>query len=209
LNITGVRIAGVGHFVPEQVLTNADLERLLDTSDDWIMSRTGMKERHVARLDEPTSDIALAAAKNALAQAHLEPRDVNCIIVATVTPDYAFPATACVVGSKLGIAGVPAFDMEIGCSGFIYGLTVAASLVRAGIFKRVLLIGAEELTRPRSCSATARGPSCSRRPNTTPIWVPSSAPTVRRRRTSTCRSAAPRSRRRPPTTWPRSATRFR
>jgi 3-oxoacyl-[acyl-carrier-protein] synthase-3 len=147
LNATGVRIAGVGHFVPQQVITNADLERLLDTSDEWITSRTGMKERHVARLDEPTSDIALAAAQNALAQAGLQASDVNCIIVATVTPDYAFPATACVVGSKLGVAGVPAFDMEIGCSGFIYGLTVAASLVRAGIFKRVLLIGAEELTR--------------------------------------------------------------
>jgi 3-oxoacyl-[acyl-carrier-protein] synthase III len=147
LNATGVRIAGVGHFVPERVISNADLERMLDTSDEWITTRTGMKERHAARLDEPTSDLALAASRNALAHAGLEPADLNCIIVATVTPDYAFPATACVLGSKLGISGIAAFDMEIGCSGFIYGLTVASSLVRTGVFKRVLLVGAEELTR--------------------------------------------------------------
>src|ERR1700694_4437295 len=99
---------------------------MLDTSDEWITTRTGMKERHAARLDEPTSDLALAASRNALAQAGLEPADLNCIIVATVTPDYAFPATACVLGSKLGISGIAAFDMEIGCSGFIYGLHRAA-----------------------------------------------------------------------------------
>jgi len=118
LNATGVRIAGVGHFVPEQVITNADLERMLDTSDEWITTRTGMKERHAVRADEPTSDIAVAAARNALAQAGIQPHDLTCIIVATVTPDYAFPATACVVGSKLGVSGVAAFDMEIACSGW-------------------------------------------------------------------------------------------
>jgi 3-oxoacyl-[acyl-carrier-protein] synthase III len=147
LNQTGVRIAGVGHFVPSKVLTNADLEQMLDTSDEWITTRTGMKERHVAALDEPTSKIALAAARNAIENAGLEPKDLGCIIVATVTPDYAFPATACIVGAKLGVPGVPAFDMEIACSGFIYGLTVASSMVRTGVFKRVLLIGAEELSR--------------------------------------------------------------
>jgi len=147
LNQTGVRIAGVGHHVPAKVLTNADLERMLDTSDEWITTRTGMKERHIAALDEPTSEIAVGAARKALASAGLEPKDVDCIIVATVTPDYAFPATACIVGAKLGIQGVPAFDMEIACSGFIYGLTVAASMVRTGVFKRILLIGAEELSR--------------------------------------------------------------
>ena len=147
MNATGVRIAGVGHYVPDRVITNADFEKMFETSDEWITTRTGMKERHAVRADEPTSDIALAAARNALAQAKLSASDLSCIIVATVTPDYAFPATACVVGSKLGIPGVAAFDMEIGCSGFIYGLTVAASLVRTGVFRRVLLIGAEELTR--------------------------------------------------------------
>src|ERR1700738_3389258 len=119
---------------------------MLDTSDEWITTRTGMKERHAARIDEPTSDLALAASRHALEQAGLQAHDINCIIVATVTPDYAFPATACVLGSKLGVPGVPAFDMEIGCSGFIYGLTVASSMVRTGVFKRVLLIGAEELS---------------------------------------------------------------
>ncbi|HEV3087247.1 MAG TPA: beta-ketoacyl-ACP synthase III [Candidatus Elarobacter sp.] len=147
MNQTGVRIAGVGHYVPSKVLTNADLEKMLDTSDEWITTRTGMRERHIAAPDEPTSEISLAAARNALANAGLEPKDVDCIIVATVTPDYAFPATACIVGAKLGVQGVPAFDMEIACSGFIYGLTVASSMVRTGVFKRVLLIGAEELSR--------------------------------------------------------------
>ncbi len=144
---TGVRIAGVGHYVPTGVLTNADLERMLDTSDEWITTRTGMKERHVAAADEPTSAIAYRAALNALANAGREAADLDCLIVATVTPDYAFPATACILGAKLGISGKPAFDIEIACSGFIYGLTVAASLIRTGVFKRVLLVGAEELTR--------------------------------------------------------------
>jgi 3-oxoacyl-[acyl-carrier-protein] synthase-3 len=147
LNQTGVRIAGVGHHVPTKVLTNADLERMFDTSDEWITTRTGMKERHIAAPDEPTSDIAVAAARNALANAGLVATDLDCIIVATVTPDYAFPATACIVGAKLGIQGVPGFDMEIACSGFIYGLTVASSMIRTGVFKRILLIGAEELSR--------------------------------------------------------------
>jgi 3-oxoacyl-[acyl-carrier-protein] synthase-3 len=147
LNQTGVRIAGVGHYVPSKVLTNADLEKMLDTSDEWITTRTGMKERHIAALDEPTSEISLAAARNALANAGLDAKDLDCIIVATVTPDYAFPATACIVGAKLGVPGVPGFDMEIPCSGFIYGLTVASSMVRTGVFKRILLIGAEELSR--------------------------------------------------------------
>jgi 3-oxoacyl-[acyl-carrier-protein] synthase-3 len=147
LNHSGVRIAGVGHHVPHGVLTNADLERMLDTSDEWITTRTGMKERHIATVEEPTSEIALGAARQAIASAGIQASDLSCIIVATVTPDYPFPATACIVGAKLGIPGVPAFDIEIACSGFIYGLTVASSLVRTGVFKRVLLIGAEELSR--------------------------------------------------------------
>lgn len=144
---TGVRIAGVGHYVPERILTNADFERTLETSDEWIQTRTGMRERRIAAPDQPTSDIACAAAEDALRRAHRTAKDVDCVIVATVTPDYTFPATACILASKLGIAGVPAFDIEIACSGFIYGLTVAASLIRSGIFKRVLLVGAEELSR--------------------------------------------------------------
>jgi 3-oxoacyl-[acyl-carrier-protein] synthase III len=147
LTQTGVRIAGVGHYVPERILTNADFERTLETSDEWIQTRTGMRERHIAAPDQPTSDIALHAAHDALRRAHRTAQDVECVIVATVTPDYPFPATACILADKLGITGVPAFDIQIACSGFIYGLTVAAGLIRSGIFKRVLLVGAEELSR--------------------------------------------------------------
>ena len=143
----GVRIAGVGHYAPAKVLTNADLEKILDTSDEWITTRTGMKRRHVAAPDEATSDLAIAAAKEALSRASLKPKDVDCYVVATVTPDFAFPATACIVASKLGVAGKAAFDIGIACSGFIYGLTVVSSLIRAGIYKRVMLIGAETLSK--------------------------------------------------------------
>ena len=143
----GVRIAGVGHYAPAKVLTNADLEKMLDTSDEWISTRTGMNRRHIAAPDEATSDLAIAAARNALKRASLKPKDIDCFVVATVTPDYAFPATACIVASKLGVAGKPAFDIEIACSGFIYGLTVVSSLIRAGVYKRVMLIGAETLSK--------------------------------------------------------------
>ena len=143
----GVRIAGVGHYAPSKVLTNADLEKILDTSDEWITTRTGMNRRHIAAPDEATSDLAIAAAKNALKRASLRPKDIDCFVVATVTPDFAFPATACIVASKLGVAGKPAFDIEIACSGFIYGLTVVSSLIRAGVYKRVMLIGAETLSK--------------------------------------------------------------
>lgn len=142
----GVRIAGVGHYVPERVLTNADFERMLDTSDEWIQTRTGMRERHVAAPGQATSDIALEAARDALRRAHLDAAAIDCVIVATVTPDYIFPATGCILADKLGITGKPAFDIEIACSGFIYGLTVAASLIRSGVFRRILLVGAEELS---------------------------------------------------------------
>lgn len=143
----GVRISGVGHYAPAKVLTNADLEKILDTSDDWITTRTGMKRRHVAAPDEATSDLALAAAKDALSRASRKPSEIDCYVVATVTPDFAFPATACIVASKLGVPGKPAFDIEIACSGFIYGLTVVSSLIRSGVYKRVMLIGAETLSK--------------------------------------------------------------
>ncbi len=144
---TGVRIVAAGHYAPAAILTNEDLEKVLDTSDQWITSRTGMKRRHVSSADEATSDLALAAARRALANASLKPSDIDCFIVATVTPDYVFPATACIVASKLGAKDTAAFDIEIACSGFIYGLTVASSLVRSGIFRRVMLIGAETLSK--------------------------------------------------------------
>ncbi|MBV8246615.1 MAG: ketoacyl-ACP synthase III [Candidatus Eremiobacteraeota bacterium] len=147
MNGSGVKITGVGHYAPEKVITNADLEKILDTSDEWITTRTGMKRRHVAGIDEATSDLALVAARAALDDAGVDPHDIDCFIVATVTPDFPFPATACIVASKLGAENKAAFDIEIACSGFIYGLTVAASLVRSGVYKRILLIGAETLTK--------------------------------------------------------------
>jgi 3-oxoacyl-[acyl-carrier-protein] synthase III len=145
--LTGVRIAGVGHYAPERIVDNHDLEQWLDTSDEWITTRTGMKRRHWTSDSEATSDLAIEAAKNALSFAGLQAGDIDAYIVATVIPDYLFPATACIVASKLGAADKAAFDMEIGCSGFIYGLTVASSLVRSGVYKRIMLIGAETLSK--------------------------------------------------------------
>ena len=110
---------------------------MLDTNDEWITTRTGMKRRHIAGPDEHTSDLAIGAARHALANAKLTASEIDCYIVATSTPDYPFPATACIVAAALGAVGKPAFDMEIACSGFVYGLSVAASLVHSGIFKRV------------------------------------------------------------------------
>ena len=147
MNQTGVKIAAVGHYAPAGILTNEDLEKVLDTTDEWITTRTGMKRRHVAAPGEAASDLALAAARSALSKTSLTPADIDCYIVATATPDYMFPATACIVASKLGAADKPAFDIEIACSGFIYGLTIASSMVRAGVYKRIMLIGAEVLTR--------------------------------------------------------------
>ncbi|MBC5816236.1 MAG: ketoacyl-ACP synthase III [Candidatus Eremiobacteraeota bacterium] len=140
-------MVGVGHYAPAAILTNEDLEKVLDTSDEWITSRTGMKRRHVSAPNEATSDLALAAARHALESASLRADEIDCFIVSTVTPDYPFPATACIVASKLGAQNKAAFDIEIACSGFIYGLTVAASLIRSGVYKRVMLIGAETLTK--------------------------------------------------------------
>ena len=154
---TGVKIVAVGHYAPPELLTNQDLEKVLDTSDEWITTRTGMKRRHVASAEEATSDLAIAAARKALAKTDLTPADIDCYIVATVTPDFPFPATACIIASKLGASDKAAFDIEIACSGFIYGLTVASSLIRSRMYKRIMLIGAETLTKivNRSDRATA------------------------------------------------------
>lgn len=147
MSLRGVKIVGVGHHAPVHVVTNSDLEQWLDTSDEWITTRTGMKRRHWASPDEATSDLAYAAARAALTNAGLSPNDIDCFIVCTVTPDYYFPATACLVAAKLGAKNTPAFDISIACSGFIYGLTVAAGLVRSGIYTRIMLIGAETLSK--------------------------------------------------------------
>ena len=143
----GVKIVGVGHYAPAHVVTNHDLEAWLDTTDEWITTRTGMKRRHWTSNNEATSDLASAAGEAALVHAGLQASDVDCFIVATVTPDYYFPATACLVATRLGVREKPAFDIAIACSGFIYGLTVASGLIRSGVYRRVMLIGAESLSK--------------------------------------------------------------
>jgi 3-oxoacyl-[acyl-carrier-protein] synthase III len=143
----GVKIVGVGHYAPPRIVTNNDLEAWLDTTDDWITTRTGMKRRHWASEEEATSDLATAAASAALVHAGMRAQEIDCFIVATVTPDYYFPATACLVATKLGVCDRPAFDIAIACSGFIYGLTVASGLIRSGVYERIMLIGAETLSK--------------------------------------------------------------
>ena len=143
----GVKIVGVGHYAPAHVVTNHDLEAWLDTTDEWITTRTGMKRRHWTSDNEATSDLASAAAEAALVHAGLRSADIDCFIVATVTPDYYFPATACLVATRLGAREKPAFDIAIACSGFIYGLTIASGLIRSGVYRRVMLIGAESLSK--------------------------------------------------------------
>jgi 3-oxoacyl-[acyl-carrier-protein] synthase-3 len=145
--LCGVKIVGVGHYAPARVVTNHDLEAWLDTTDDWITTRTGMKRRHWSSDSEATSDLASAAAEAALVHADLRAGDIDCFIVATVTPDYYFPATACLVATRLGVTEKPAFDLAIACSGFIYGLTIASGLIRSAVYRRIMLIGAESLSK--------------------------------------------------------------
>jgi 3-oxoacyl-[acyl-carrier-protein] synthase-3 len=140
-------VTGVGSFLPEQVVTNADLTKIVDTSDEWIIERTGIRQRHKARDDEPTSDLALKAAERALADAGKTAADVDLIIVATTTPDQTFPATAAIVQRKLGAPVGIAFDIQAVCSGFVYALSVADGFVARGQAKCALVIGAEEMTK--------------------------------------------------------------
>jgi len=140
-------VTGVGSFLPEQVVTNADLTKIVDTSDEWIVERTGIRQRHKARDDEPTSDLAFKAAERALVDAGKTAADVDLIIVATTTPDQTFPATAAIVQRKLGAPVGIAFDIQAVCSGFVYAMSVADGFVARGQAKCALVIGAEEMTR--------------------------------------------------------------
>lgn len=140
-------VTGVGSYLPEQVVTNADLAKIVDTTDEWIVERTGIRQRHKARDDEPTSDLAVEAARRALLQAGREASDVDLIVVATTTPDMTFPATASIVQRKLGCGVGIAFDVQAVCSGFVYALSVADGFVARGLAKCALVIGAEEMTR--------------------------------------------------------------
>lgn len=141
-----VGIIGLGSYLPERVLTNKELEKMVDTTDEWITTRTGIKERRIARPDEATSDLATEAAKRALKDANLKAEDLDLIIVATITPDMFFPATACLVQEKIGARQVPAFDISVACSGFIYGLAIANSFISSGVYKHALVIAAEKLS---------------------------------------------------------------
>ncbi len=141
------RIAGTGSYLPAKVLTNHDLAKMVDTSDEWIVARTGIRERHVAADNEVASDLSLAAAQRAIANSDLAPADIDLIIVATTTPDMVFPSTACILQSKLGIAGCPAFDVQAVCSGFVYAITIANMFIVSGQAKNALIVGAEVYSR--------------------------------------------------------------
>lgn len=142
-----VGIVGTGSYVPEDVLTNADLEKMVDTNDEWIVTRTGIKERHIAKKGEPLSELCYRAAVRALEDAKVAPEEVDMVIVPTVTADYAFPATACLVADRLGAKNAAAFDMEAGCSNFLYGVTIGSQFITTGMYKTVLVIAADTLSK--------------------------------------------------------------
>ncbi len=145
-NPARVKISALGTYVPPRLLTNADLEKMVDTTNDWILARVGIRERHIVEKGVATSDLAVEAAKRALAQRGLAPSDVDAIIVGTVTPDMFFPSTACLVQHKLGAHGVWGFDISAACSAFIYAVQTGAQFVASGTHKRVLVIGADVMS---------------------------------------------------------------
>ncbi len=136
-------ISGVGAYVPERSLTNFDLEESLDTSDEWIQQRTGIVKRHWVEGSVATSDLALKASEEALTSAGLKKEDIDCIIFATLSPDHDFPGSGCFLQAKLGLEGIPAFDIRQQCTGYLYGLSMADSFIKSGVYKNVLLVGAE------------------------------------------------------------------
>jgi 3-oxoacyl-[acyl-carrier-protein] synthase-3 len=141
------RIAGTGSYLPEKVLTNADLEKFVDTTDEWIRDRTGIRQRHIAGHGETTGDLAFEAAKRALEAAGVSASEIDLIVLGTTTPDIIFPSTACLLQHRLGANGCAAFDVNAACSGFIYALGVANNFIRAGAAKTALVVGAETLSR--------------------------------------------------------------
>ncbi len=142
-----IKIVGTGSYLPEKILTNFDLEKMVDTSDEWIMERTGIKERRIAKPEEATSDLACQATKRALAMAGMKASELDTIIVGTSTPDTVYPATACWLQKALGVKGSAAFDVSAGCSGFLYALEIASNLIFGGKAKKVLVVGAEVMSK--------------------------------------------------------------
>lgn len=147
MEIRGAKIIGLGSYVPERVLTNFDLEKMVDTTDEWIYSHTGMKERHIAAPEQATSDLAIEAGRAALADAGLAPRDLDLVIVATVTPDMAFPSVSSLVQGGLQATRAGAYDILVGCTGFVYALSAATAAVQSGMCNHVLVVAAETLSR--------------------------------------------------------------
>jgi 3-oxoacyl-[acyl-carrier-protein] synthase III len=145
--VSYARIVGTGSYLPAKIVTNRDLEKTVDTSDEWIYSRTGIRQRHVAADDERSSDLALHASRKAIEAAGITPQDIGLVIVATTTPDMIFPSTACILQDKLGIKNCPAFDVQAVCSGFIYALATADMFLRSGQYQYALVVGAEIYSR--------------------------------------------------------------
>ena len=139
------RISGIGYYLPKKILTNHDLEKMVDTSDEWIKQRTGIESRHIASDKELPSDMALQASLKALEQSQLKPEDLDFILVATLYPDQLMPSTACELQKKLNISNTPALDISAACSGFIYALSIANQYIQTGMYKNILLVGTETL----------------------------------------------------------------
>ncbi|MFH0948037.1 MAG: beta-ketoacyl-ACP synthase III [Elusimicrobiota bacterium] len=142
----GIEIIGIGSYLPEKILTNAELEKMVETSDEWITTRTGIKERRIAKDTEATSDLGANAANIALKKAKISAEEIDAIVVATITPDMFFPSTACFIQKEIGAKNAVAFDVFAACSGFIYALTIAKSFINSNTYKTVLVIGAEKLS---------------------------------------------------------------
>ena len=141
------RVIGTGSYLPQRVVSNAELAAKVDTSDEWIQQRTGIRQRHIAADGELASDLALQASRRALEMAGINAAELDLIIVATTTPDMVFPGTACILQSKLGVKGMPAFDVQAVCSGFVYALATADQFMRSGQYRHILVVGAEVYSR--------------------------------------------------------------
>ncbi len=140
------KISGTGHYLPEKLLTNKDLEKIVETTDEWITERTGIKARHIAEKDQSASDLAAEAAKKAITAAGISPEEIDCIVFSSVTPDHVMPSSACLLQEKIGTKNCMAFDLTAACSGFIYSMTIAHNFIQTGMYKHVLCVGSEVLS---------------------------------------------------------------